>query len=105
MIEIKIKIDEVDYDSAVGTLIPMLLKKQSSKNPIFNLLKKIEGLPVNAVKAALSVIPKKTRDELAVTCLNYYSEDIARELAKIVGKNGIRLTVQDVQVSSVNDHE
>ena len=105
MIEIKIKIDEVDYDSAVSTLIPMLLKKQARNNPIFEVLKKIEGLPVGAAKAALKVLPRDTKDELAVACLNNYSENISKELVKLLGKNGIRLKVQGIHVSSVKNQK
>ena len=105
MIEINIKIDEVDYGSAVGKLIPILLKKQSSSNPIFAVLKKIEGLPVSAAKAVLRVLPKRTQDELAVACLNLYSEDISKELTKLVGKNGIQMKVESVYVSSIDETE
>ena len=105
MIEIKIDVSEVDYDSAVSTLIPMLMKKQSDKNPVFAVLKKMDGLPVGAAKAALNVLPRKTRDELAVACLNLYSEDISRELTKLVGKNGIQMKVESVQVSSIDETE
>ena len=80
MIEIKMKVDEVDYERALETLLPLLAEHFSSKTDnalISGILSKTKGLPVAAVKAMLKTFPQETKDELAVFCLNYYGENIS----------------------------
>lgn len=101
MIEVKIKISDVDYSAAVDVLMPVLLDKLSgTSNPIVSLvLGKAKGLPANAAKAALDVLPQETKDELAAACLNHYSEEIAKLMASMVMQKGIKIQVDSVEVA------
>ena len=59
MIEIKMKVDEVDYERALETLLPLLAEHFSSKTDnalISGILSKTKGLPVAAVKAMLKTL-------------------------------------------------
>lgn len=105
MIEVTLKIRDVDYAAAVDTLMPVLLEKLSgSANPIASLLLgKTKGLPAAAVKAALEVLPKGTRDELAAACLNHYSAEISQALANLAAQKDIRLCVERVEVAVSNE--
>lgn len=101
MIEVKIKVSEVDYSAAVDVLMPVLQDKLStSANPIISLvLGKTKGLPAKAAKAALDVLPQETKDELAVACLNHYSEEIAKLMASMAQQKGIKVQVDGVEVA------
>lgn len=101
MIEVKIKLSEVDYSAAVDVLMPVLLDKLStSTSPIVSLvLGKAKGLPASAAKAALDVLPQVTKDELAVACLNHYSGEIARLMTNMATQKGIKVKVDGVEVA------
>lgn len=100
MIEVKIKIKEVDYGTAADVLLPILLDKLSvSANPITaNLLGKIKGMSGNAAKAALSMLSQDVKDELAVACLNHYSDEISSLMIDLAQKKGINVQVEGVEV-------
>lgn len=101
MIEVKIKISEVDYSAAVDVLMPVLLDKLStSANPIVSLvLGKAKGLPASTAKAALDMLPQETKDELAAACLNHYSEEIAKLMTDMAQQKGITVRVEGVEVA------
>ena len=101
MIEVTLKIRDVDYAAAAGTLLPVLLERLSgSASPLTALLlEKTKGLPSAAVKAALEVLPKETKDELAAACLNHYSAEISQAIENFAVKKALRLCVEGVQVT------
>ena len=79
MIEIKMTVDDVDYEEILETLYPLLEERLYNKieNPLLaGLLSKMKGLPMVTIKAMLKTLPQKTKDELVVLCLNYYKENI-----------------------------
>lgn len=100
MIEVKIKISEVDYGSAADVLLPVLLEKLScSADPLTaGLLAKLKGLSGSAAKAALNILPQDVKDELAVACLNHYNDEISRMMVNFVEQKGIGLQVSGVEV-------
>lgn len=100
MIEVKIKVSDIDYGAAADVLLPVLLDKLSaSADPLTaSLLTKIKGLSGSAAKAALSFLPQDTKDELAVACLNHYSDDISRIMVNFAEQKGIGLQVSGVEV-------
>lgn len=101
MIEIKIAVDEVNYEEALETLYPILADRLTEKmrNPLLaGILSKTKGLSLSAVKAALKTLPQETKDELAVLCLNHYKEKIVRVLTDTLTEQGISLKVQEIEV-------
>lgn len=104
MIEVTLKIREVDYAAAVDVLTPLLLDKLSaSSNPIASFLRgKARGLPATAAKAALDVLPKNTRDELAAACLNRYSGEVSQAITSLAAQKNLPLDVEGVAVSVSN---
>ena len=101
MIEIKIAIDEVDYEGALETLYPVLaeyLSEKTENSLLAGILSRTKGFPVKAVKAGLKTLPQDTKDELAVLCLNHYKEKIVDSLVNILGKHGILLKVLDMEM-------
>ena len=101
MIEVKIKVSDIDYGAAADVLLPVLLDKLSaSANPFTaGLLTKLKGLSGSAAKAALSILPQDVKDELAVACLNHYSDGISQSMVNFVEQKGIGLQISGVGVS------
>lgn len=101
MIEVKIKISEVDYGAAIDVLMPVLLDKLSdSSSPIVKILVgKLKGMSGPAAKAALDMLPQETKDELAAACLNHYSEEISKLMVSVAQQKGIKVQVEGVEVA------
>lgn len=101
MIEVKIKISEVDYGAAIDVLMPVLLDKLSdSSSPIVKILVgKLKGMSGPATKAALDMLPQETKDELAAACLNHYSEEISKLMVSVAQQKGIKVQVEGVEVA------
>lgn len=104
MMEIKIKISEVDYAAAVDALMPVLADKLSGcTNPIASLvLGKAKDLSANAAKAALKALPQSAKDELAAACLNRYGGEIARVIAGLADRKNIPVKVEGVAAAALD---
>lgn len=104
MIEIKIQVSEVNYEEALDVLYPILMEhiKQNSKTAENSLaagiIPKIQSAGAVAAKALIKALPKKTRDELAVVCLNKYKDDISELLTDEAKKRNIELEIDDVSI-------
>ena len=106
MIEIKMTVDDVDYEEILETLYPLLEERLYNKieNPLLaGLLSKMKGLPMVTIKAMLKTLPQKTKDELVVLCLNYYKENIVCMLTDTLERHGIPLNIQDMEVVCVEE--
>ena len=106
MIEIKMTVDDVDYEEILETLYPLLEERLYNKieNPLLaGLLSKMKGLPMVTLKAMLKTLPQKTKDELVVLCLNYYKENIVRMLTDTLERHGIPLNIQDMEAVCVEE--
>ena len=106
MIEIKMTVDDVDYDEILVSLYPLLEERLYNKieNPLLaGLLSKMKGLPMVTIKAMLKTLPQKTKDELVVLCLNYYKENIVRMLTDTLERHGIPLNIQDMEAVCVEE--
>ena len=106
MIEIKMTVDDVDYEEILETLYPLLEERLYNKieNPLLaGLLSKMKGLPMVTIKAMLKTLPQKTKDELVVLCLNYYKENIVRMLTDTLERQGIPLNIQDMEAVCVEE--
>lgn len=99
MIDVKISVNNVDYEAALDTLLPVLLEHLSKKSEnafLVSVLSKTKGVSSIAAKAALKALPQDTRDELAVACLNHYKEDIQRLLTEASKQKGIALQIEGI---------
>lgn len=104
MMEIKIKISDIDYAAAIDILAPALADKLSGcSNPVAALaFGRAKDLSVTAAKAALKVLPQNTMDELATVCLNHYGEEISRLIANMAARQSLSLKVQGIEAAAMN---
>lgn len=103
MIDIKILVSEVDYESILDSLSPILLDylSRNSENAFFSsILLKTKGISSVAAKAALKVLPQNTKDELATICLNHYKEDIIHIFTEMLEQKGISIKIEGVEISA-----
>lgn len=104
MMEIKIKISDIDYAAAIDILAPALADKLSGcSNPVAAFaLGRARDLSVTAAKTALKALPKNTMDELASVCLNHYGKEISRFVADMAARQNLSLKVQGLEAAAMN---
>lgn len=102
MIEVRLKICDLDYTAAIDSLMPMLIDKLSgSSNPIVSILfRKTKGLHAAVAKSAMEVLPKDTKDELVAVCLNHYNAEISQTIVNLAAQRDIHLNVESFEVAA-----
>jgi hypothetical protein len=107
MIKLEVMIKEVDYGEIADRVVPIVLQKLSEKGDkggkLIKILSGMKGLPNKIIKAALSVLPKKTKDELAVHFLSEYKEDIISYVNKLAEEKQISIEIDQVNIETVEE--
>lgn len=101
MITIKIDVDHIDYSELAEKVFPVVaekLEKQSNSAFLSAVIKKTKGLSGATLKAALSVLPQSTKDELAVLVLQQYKDQVVKQLNTFAEEQGVELSISDIQV-------
>lgn len=105
MIKLEVLIKDVDYGDIADKVIPIVLQKLSEKEDKTSKLAKVlsgmKGMPNKIVKAALSVLPQQTKDELAVYFLSEYKEDIVSYVNRMAEDKQIAIEVEEVRIEKV----
>ncbi len=104
VLEIRIKIEDIDYSKVVAKLLPIALnsaKNSEDSSAIMHLMSRMGGLTTGAAKAAIALMPQSAREHLAVTALNNHSGEIVKLLEGLAGDNGIDLILGSLKVRSV----
>ena len=105
MIEMKIKISDTDYGTAIETFLPEIIEKLSEKEEagfIAKMIGKNNALPAAVIKAALSVMPQSVKDEIAVACLDKFKEDITKLILDLAKDKGLYFRLESIQISTTN---
>jgi hypothetical protein len=100
MIELKLQVSDVDYNSLTELLLPVVFEQmgQSTDSPLWSkILFSSQGLTEAAAKAVLAKMSKDKKDEILVNYINKNSLKIADAFMQMAGSKGIRLTVQSVE--------
>lgn len=103
MIEIKIEIDDFNYESAAEEFLPIITENIANHEEagfVIKMLGKNSSLSAKAAKAALSILPQNTKDEIAVAIIKKYQDEIKRNLMDFATKKGISFQINDLQISS-----
>lgn len=102
MIELTVLIKSIDYDSIINNILPALSEKlaQTDKNgPLQLLFGKFNELSDSAIKAALQVLPQEVKDELVVSFLENYKEDIIKNINQTAADNKLNIVIGDLKAS------
>jgi hypothetical protein len=99
VMEIKINIDDIDYDSLAELMMPMLLDHMSSDNEdlMSRLMLLSQGFTASTVRAILSKMSQEKKDELLIRMINRNKPRIMQFITDMASSQGIRMTVNDVE--------
>lgn len=99
MIEIKLKIEDIDYDSVADILAPALKDRiDGSEFPAWaRLLFLAGGMNGDAFKKILSRVPKDAIDDFVVKLLNEKGDKTAEFLEEIASSKGVNIKISDVK--------
>jgi hypothetical protein len=100
MIRIEIRIKDIDYGSISDRVLPVVIKKLNEKgdrsSKLAKLLLGMKDLPGKIVKAALSVLPQQTKEELTVYFLTEYKNDILNYINQLAVQNEVDIDLEDI---------
>lgn len=103
LVEIKIEIDDFNYESAVEEYLPIITQNIANHEEagfIIKMLDKNSSLSAKAAKAALSILPQNTKDEIAVAIIKKYQDELKKNLMEFATKKGISFQINDLQITS-----
>lgn len=106
MIEIKIAISDVDYESALDALWPVLVEhfeKSGEKTLASAIISKTKGVSAAAAKAALKILPQETKDELVAMGLTHYREDISGLVMDFAKQRKVSMKVRKIDIKTLPD--
>ena len=104
MIELKILIDELDYDSIADYLIPALAESMAKERKGGVLGGVLAGNPevfTSMARTLLHTMSQEKRDELLVQQLNKNRDKLLQKGSALAEKNGIKLHLYDVSARKI----
>ena len=104
MIELKILIDEIDYDSVADFLVPLLvekLKKEDRTGLFGSVLSSNSAMASNMARGLLEKLPQEKKDELVVQLLTKNRDKLLETGRTAAAENGIRLQICDVSAKKI----
>ena len=104
MIELKILIDELDYDSIADYLIPALAESMAKERKGGVLGGVLAGNPevfTSMARTLLHTMSQEKRDELLVQQLNKNRDKLLQKGGALAAKNGVRLQLCDVAAKKI----
>lgn len=103
MINIHVSISEIDYEAALDTLLPIFLEyisENSDNSFLSTVLSKTKSISSAAAKTAMKALPEKSKEELAVVCLNHYKENMIQMLTEMAAQKGIVVKMNDITITT-----
>ena len=100
MIELRIKLDHIDYGGLAQQALPVVLEKLSETHgdsKALQILRGLGGLPGGAVKTMLNAMPQGTKDAVALAFLQSYKEELAGQVNHFAQSKGIQVDVVEIQ--------
>jgi hypothetical protein len=100
MIEIKLRVGDVDYDSLAELLLPAVFEQmgQGADSPLWSrLLFSSQGLTEAAAKAVLKKLSRDKKEEILVKYINKNGSVFAEAFKQMAYDRGIRLAVEKVE--------
>ncbi len=105
MIEVKILIDDFNYEEAVDLYLPIAAQKLSEREDtgVFSkMVSKNSGISTKVAKAALTVLPQDKKDEIAVTIIEKYKDELAANLVKFAAEKNLSFKLKEMKVSNID---
>ena len=99
MIELKILVDDIDYNSLTELLVPLLaekLEKYGKGGILGGVLSGNRGMAVSMARTLLNTMPQEKKDELVVQLLTRNRDKLLQKGRALAAKNGVRLRLCDI---------
>ena len=104
MLELKILIDDVDYNSLTELLVPLLaekLEKDGRGGILGGILAGNQDMAVGMARTLLNTMPQEKKDELAVQLLTRNRDKLLQKGRELAAKNGGRLQLCDIAAKKI----
>lgn len=99
MIELTLKIDEIDYDALAKLLLPALIE-QLEQNSLGRIFVRSPDAARSAAMNLLSRMTQEKKDALLAKYITQNGEKAAAVLEDMAGKNGIKLKISSVSAEA-----
>ena len=98
--EIKINIEDIDYEALADLMMPMLIEHMSNDRDdvVSRLMLLSQGFTEATVKKILARMSQQKKDELLIKLISKNKPKIKEFLMKAAAEQGISLSVTDVEV-------
>jgi hypothetical protein len=100
MIELTVRLDEIDYDSLAEYLVPLFADKIDRGGILGGMLSKNKGMATGIVKTILSKMTQEQRDRLVAEQLTKNREKLLKAANEAAARQGIRGKVTGFDVAN-----
>ena len=105
MLELKILIDDIDYNSVTELLVPLLAEKLEKDGKgggiLGNVLAGNTNMAVSMARTLLNTMPQEKKDELVVQLVTKNRDKLLQKGGELAAKNGVRLQLCDVAAKKI----
>jgi hypothetical protein len=105
MVKLEVLLNEIDYNSLITNVLPKILKSMSGADDktgkLAQLLIGMEEVPNKMLNAALDVLPRKSKDDLLISILSIYKEDIVKYINILATQQQISAEVSEIKLENV----
>ena len=99
MLELRILVDDIDYDSIAEYLIPAVaekLRREEKGGILGNVLAGNPDMAASMARTVLDKMPQEKKDELLVQLLNRNRDKLLEKGRTLAAEKGVRLQLCDV---------
>ncbi len=95
---ININIDNIDYDSIIDFVLPLLKENAKNSDSIgMKALSKILSMPGDIPKKMLSALSDEQKNDIVISLVNANSEKIIAAIEKSLAEKGITIDIKDIE--------
>jgi hypothetical protein len=108
MLKAVISINSVDYSAVAQTVIPIILEKKKAEagaGKLVTVLSKLKGLSGKTAAAALKVLPQSTKDDIAISVIQSYEEEILDKVNAFMQDKNLHISVSDIHITKTDTIE
>jgi hypothetical protein len=103
MVEIKLKISDIDYGAAIDTFLPVILQHMAEKEDagfFTKMIGKNNAIAGAVVKAGLAAMPQNKKDEIAVAIIEKYQDKIIEAILENAKNKGITFQLKEMNIAA-----
>ncbi len=104
MLELKILIDDIDYNSVSELLVPLLaekLEKDGKGGILGGVLAGNPEMAVSMARTLLSAMPQQKKDELVVQLVTKNRDKLLQKGRELAARHGVHLQLCDVSAKKL----